>query len=150
MTAEQMALANKMMDTVDLMIDPIQGVPPMRTTARGILTTMENKMRPPFFPMTAREVIAARERGVVDQPTFEALIDDLDKERKMRMQEGESITKPIPWHVIVWEEGTIHLESTIITTDRDMALLQAGADLADSISEDVALAECQVSARPAV
>lgn len=72
-------------------------------------------------------------------------------ENKMKMEEGELITKPIPWYVIVWEGGTVHLETTIITHCRDMALLQAGADLQAGLgSEDLNLSKCEVSCRPAV
>ena len=102
-------------------------------------------MPDPTTRMTAREALAA---DFWNDGTAQGLINL--KEKRMRMQDGEQITKPIPWYVIVWEEGAVHLESTIITTDRDMALLQAGAALADSIGEDVDLAKCQVSARPAV
>lgn len=102
-------------------------------------------------PMTAREIIAASERGMFDRRSTCELLDDLDKEIKMHMQEGELFTKPIPWYVIVWEEGTVHLETTIITLSRDMALLQAGADLQAGLgSEDLNLSKCEVSCRPAV
>ena len=107
-------------------------------------------------PMTARGILAEAECGIYDKSKVREVLAYLKQEHEMRMQEGELSTKPIPWHVIVWEEGTIHLEITIITADRDMALLQAGADLAETISknsgldEDVHLSECQVSARPAV
>ena len=131
---EAMHLMNQYGGGVQKMPDHIHGTAPRRMTARGIL--------------------AEAERGIYDKKIVREVLADLKREHEMRMQEGELSTKPIPWYVIVWEGGTIHLETTIISPCRDMTLLQAGADLQAQVSslgsEDLNLSKCEVTCRPAV
>jgi len=131
-------LMNKQLDALNCMIDPV---------SRGVPRMNPYQVR---MPMTAREVLSAAERGVFDVPTTELLLEDLRKDYMMQMQEGALITKPIPWYVIIWEEGTVLLEITVITPCRDRAILMAGFELAELLDTGALTTNLEVSCRPAV